>query len=292
MKIKLGAALAASLYLTIACTKSGTISSDGSSTVSGSILVTKVYPTSEGESWTAITSASRFYIKGLALSIKGTCSRGVAEIKVGESGTGGPFYSETASCQNDGSFVWSKTYTGPLDVDKTITLVAYDISDNVITGADDAVDVHVDNVAPTVPVVSTPATSPYTHNGADTIFSILGTVSADTVRLTGPYSSTITPTGVNWTHDVTLVPAASLDFTYYAWDLAGNQSAGFTQTIEWNPSLSLLVSGAHPGGVVVDGVSNYSMESAVHFVPGTTTDGVSNYELETGFNFVTNSARQ
>jgi len=216
----------------------------------------------------------------------------VDSIKVGEAGVGGAFYAEEATCQNNGTFVWTKTFTGPLDTDKTLTLVAHDITDTAISGANDSVDVHIDNVAPAAPVITTPASTPYTYVGASTTFSIIGTVSADTHQLTGPNSSTITPTGINWTHNVTLTPGASLNFTYYAWDLAGNQSSGFTQTIDWNPSINVLASGAFPGGSVTDGGTSFSVESAIQDLPGVTTGGASSFTLETGFNYVTNSARQ
>lgn len=267
-------------------------SGDGSSTITGSVSVSKVFPTADGENWTAITASSRYYIKGLDLTITGTCTRGTAKIKVGEAGVGGAMYSEEATCLNDGSFTWSKTYTGPLDADKTLTLVAYDIDDAQISGSEDTVDVHVDNVAPAAVTFTTPVTSPYTHNGASATFSIVGANSADTVKVTGPYSSTTTPTGLTWTHDVTLTPGATLNFDYYAWDLAGNQSAIATQTIQWSPDLSLLVSGGMPGETATDGVTNFSIEATGDHAPGNSSDGVSLFTLDTGFNFITYSARQ
>jgi hypothetical protein len=294
MNNKFGAfALFLSLTAAAGCTGGGSITGSGdSSSISGSVAVSKVFPTSEGENWTAITASSRYYIKGLDLTITGTCSRGIAKIKVGENGTSAPFYSEEATCLNDGSFTWNKTYTGPLDADKTLTLVAYDIADAQISGSADTVDVHVDNVPPAAVVVTTPGSNPESYTGASATYSIVGTCSADTVKITGPYSSVTTPSGVNWTHDVTLIPGSTLDFTYYAWDLAGNQSAGFTQQINWTPSLSLLAKGLMPGGIVTDGASLYSIEATGDHNPGESTDGVSLFVLQTGFNFITNSARQ
>lgn len=283
-------ALATIILMGSGCTPRGSISSDGSSSTSGSISISKVYPTSEGENWTAITASSRYYIKGLDVTITGTCTRGVSTVKVGESGVGGAYYTEKATCLNDGSFTWNKTYSGPLDADKTLTLVAFDVDDAAMTSATDVVQVHVDNVAPPAPTVTTPASSPFTYNGATSLYSIVGTIAGDAVNMTGPSGVTVTPSGANWTHDVTLTPGSSLDFTYYTYDLAGNQSTGTTQTIEWNPSISLLVAGVLPGAVVTDVGTSYIMEATVEPMVGSTTDGTSLFQLLTGLNFQANAA--
>lgn len=276
----------------VSCTKKGSLTSSSSSVSGGSISANKVYPTSEGENWTAIQVSSRYYIKGLDLSIKGVCSRGIASIKVGESGSSGPFYAETASCGNDGSFTWNKTYTGPLDVDKTLTLVAYGVDDLPISDATDAIDVHIDNVAPPAPTITTPVSSPYTYNGASSIFNIVGSISGDAVTMTGPGGVTVTPSGSSWNHDVTLIQGSSLDFTYYTYDRAGNQSTASTQQIQWNPDISLKVADVTPGETVTDAGTSYTLEASVEAVPGSITDGSSLFELLTGLNFQTEAARQ
>lgn len=289
---KLGLLLALTLLLT-GCPPKGSLSSDGSSSTTGSISVSKTYPTSEGENWTAITSGSRFYIKGLSVTISGSCSRGVSSIKVGESGVGGAYYAETATCLNDGSFIWNKTYTGSVDTDKTLTLVAFDVDDAAISGANDSVQVHVDNVAPPAPTVTAPASSPSTEYGSSANVTISGTIAGDAVTMTGPSGVTITPSGSSWSHGVTLTPGATLSFTYYTYDLAGNQSVGTTQTIQWSPSISLTI-GLFPSGgstdVVTDGGTSFQLEASVEPMVGSTTDGTSLFQLLTGLNFQANAA--
>lgn len=291
MRIKLAAAAAVLTLINASCTKNGTISASGQSSVSGSMTTTAVYPSNSGESWSPIKLGSRYYIKGLDVTVKGTCTRGIASIKVGESGVGGAYYSETATCLNDGSFTWNKSYTGSVDADKTLTIVAFDVDDALIADATTTVDVHVDNVAPAAPVVTTPASTPYTHNGATSTFTVIGTCAADTDHLTRG-TLTIANSGTSWQNDETLVPGSSVTFTYYAWDLAGNQSAGTPQRIDWSPSLSLLVGNTVSGANVTDGGTSFSMESSLESNDGTNTHGSSSFKLDYGFNFLTNSARQ
>lgn len=299
MRIRLGAALAASLYLTLSCTaQKGEITSDGSSTVTGSIFATKVYPTSEGENWTAITQSGTFFVKGSSLSIKGTCTRGVAKIKVGESGTGGPFYSEEATCGNDGSFTWTKSFTSPIDTTKTITLVAFDISDAPISGADDSVSAHVDDVVPPGPTITDPAgtssVSPFTYSGSLPQYDITGTVAGDAIRVVDSNGVNIVPSAGSWNQVVPLTAGQSHTFSYRTYDLAGNASPNEDVYIDWSPAVSLLLAGGFAsGGIVTDGVSNYSVEqTSFMFTEGEHAPVVSTYVLQTGFNFVTNSARQ
>lgn len=303
MRINFAAVTTAVLLLTAACTpQKGTITSDGSSTVTGSIFATKVYPTSEGENWTAIKSGSTFYIKGTAVTIKGTCTRGVAVIKVGESGPAGAYYSEEATCLDDGSFTWSKTYTGPIDTDKTLSLVAKDVEDNTISGAVDTVDVHVDNVVPPDPVItfvnSDPYTDPLIYSNASTTVTVHGTVSGDAVRVAGAYSASLTPTGVNWNQDVTLTPGQAHSFGYTAYDLAGNASSTIYANINYTPSIDVLAGkfDTYSGGRTTDtsgSATGWVFEiSSAFTTTGTVTSTTSTQQLDTGFNYVTNSARQ
>lgn len=271
-----------------ACTK-GTVTGTGSSSVSGTISVSKVYPTASGSSWTPITSGSRYYIKGLNLTIEGTCSPGIATIKV-DPGSGN--YTETATCNLSGQFTWNRTYIGAEEGDITLTLTAYDVSDTLITGASASTQVRVDNTAPAAPVVTDPASTPYDYFGSVASYTIQGTVSADTVRLSGPASVTITPVANAWTYSATLVDGSSLGFTFYAYDLAGNQSTGTTQTINWAPSISVKFAGAYPAtGSVTHGGTSYSAEVTAESQPSGATDGGTSYSILSGFNSVINKVR-
>ncbi|MBY0386289.1 hypothetical protein K2X05_14120 [bacterium] len=280
------------LALLLAGCSKGSISGSGaSSSISGSLSVTAVYPTSAGESWTPIQLSARYYIKGLDLSIKGTCTRGIATVKVGESGSGGPFFTEEATCLNDGSYTWNKTFAGPLESDKTLTVVAFDIQDLPITATITNVDVRVDNVAPAAVVVTTPGSSPHVYNGLTSLFNIIGTCTTDTILITGP-SGNITPSAGSWNSSVTVIETAATDYTFYAFDLAGNQSPGTTQTISWTPDLVLLVSSLNPGAVNTDGGTNFVLEASGDSQFGEIVAGIPSFTLDSGFNFITNSARQ
>ena len=272
-----------------ACTQKGAVTSDGASSVSGSIAVTKPYPTSEGSGWTPITLASRYYLKGLDVSVLGTCPRGVATIKVNE---GGPDYAQTATCLVDGSFVWSKTYTAVVEEgDKSLVFQAYDIADVAISGAV-TIDVRVDATAPGAPVITDPAADPYIFPGSASPYTIQGTADADVVRLSGPAGVAIIPSALAWTYDATITAGSSTDFSFYAYDLAGNQSPpSIAQTITWNPSLTPRIAGPYLGGPVTDSGTNYSLEFSGSAEPAFATDSGTSYEVLTGFNSVTNKVR-
>ena len=276
----------------MSCTKGGGITDGGGGAAVGSgvVVITDTYPTSAGNTWTPITSAGRIYIKGLDLTVTGTCTRGIATIKVNE---GAADYTEVGTCADDGSFTFNKVYTAITgEGDKTLHLTAYDASGLPISGATATQDVRIDNTAPAVPVVTLPATSPYSHNGAVGTYNITGTIVAgDAVKVTGPGGVVITPSGANWNYTATLTAGASLNFTFYAWDLAGNQSAGVTQTILWSPAVLMYASGVISGGPVTDGGTSYKMESSSDPMPAKATDGFSSYSVLTGFNYIINTVR-
>lgn len=277
------------LALTAGCTK-GSITSNSSSTASGTIVITETYPTSAGSSWTPITSGGRVYVKGLSVTVEGNCSPGIEKIRANE---GGPDFAEEAVCGVDGRFAWRKTFTaGAGEGNKTLSFQAYDVADAAISGAVDTQDVRVDATAPAVPVVTSPAATPYNHVSTNPNLTISGTVAADVVSLTGPGGVVITPSANAWSYNVTLQPGASTNFTFYAWDLAGNQSAGFTQNVVWSPSVNLHMAGVFSGGIITDSGTNYTME-ATHYVvePLNNVHGGSSFNVLTGFNNIINQVR-
>ena len=269
-----------------ACTKSGSLTSTSVSSVNGTITLDKVYPSSEGAGWTAITQSSRYYIKGLALTVTGTCTVGVDKILFDE---GGPAYAETATCLNDGTWTFSKNYLTGSQGDKTLNFQAYDIGNLTIAGTAATVQVRIDDTAPSAPVITVPGTSPFAVSASTSTFTINGTCSciADaTSKITGPAGVVITPTGDTWTFNAD-VTGDGTSYTFYSWDLAGNQSGATTQVFEKNQSLKL--SGAIPGGRVTEGVSNYKMDYSAYIFPGFVVDGVSTYKVLTGFNYIINA---
>jgi len=283
----------ASLAFIMSCTKGGGISGNSAaSSITGSLGLTAVYPTSAGPTWTPITASNRFYIKGLDLTVTGTCTRGIVTIQANE---GGSNYSETASCGVDGTFTFSKTYTaGSGEGDKTLHFLAVDSSGLTISGATLTQDVRIDNTPPAVPVVTSPASTPYLYAGAVASYDITGTVVVpDCDHLTGPGGVTITPDATTgaWSYTATLVSGASLNFTFYSWDLAGNQSAGTTQNIQWSPTVVLYAAGVYSGGPVTDGSTGFSMEASHDTMPGTQTDAFTSFSLLSGFNYITNTLR-
>ena len=288
IKIVGATALAA---LVASCTGGG----GGSVSVTGTIpagtitmAVSNVYPNSQASTFATPTLTGRYFVKGLAASIKGTCSRGIATIKVNE---GGPDYAETANCQNDGSFVWTRTYTAPQEGDKTLTLTAYDISDVAIAGVTATVNVRIDNTAPAAVTLVTPASTPYDYTGSASTFTIQVGASADTVKVLGPASAVLTFNSPNYEHIIPLVSGATSTYTFYAFDLAGNQSAGTSITIGYIPSVDLKIGGSYLGGPITDGSTLFSSETSTGPESTRAIDLGTSYVLETGFNFIMNQVR-
>jgi hypothetical protein len=292
MKPTQAATLIAACALVMACTKGGSISSSGSSSsIDGTLTLDLVYPSASGASWTPIMSGTRYYVKGLAVTVTGLCSRGIQTIKVNE---GGSNYSETATCTGNGTFTWNKTYTAVSgEGDKTLQFTAYDTQGAQITSATASKDVRIDATAPNVTAITAPSGSPYSHSGSVGEYTIEGTVSIpDVDHLTGPGGITITPDGSgHWSYLATLTSGSSLDFTFYTWDLAGNESAGVTQTILWSPSLVLTAGGVIGGGIITDSSAAAAvMEVSHQYMSGESLDSSSN-AIETGFNYIINKAR-
>jgi hypothetical protein len=289
------ATVALTSWVMLACVKGGSLTSGSSSTTaSGSITLDKVYPTSSGSGWTAIIYANRYYIKGLNLTVTGTCGRGVNSI--GASDTVAGAYTETASCDVNGNYTFQKTYTGSVDSDRTLTLTAYDVDGAALSGATKSVDLHIDNVVPPNPVINTPATgSTYAYNGSDSAMPMGGTCGGDTYQLIGPNSTVISCSGGTWTYTATLVPNSSLDFSFVSYDRAGNNSGTVTQTITWNPDVNLLAAGPKSGGfsgstkVLDSGGSGITLETTISSYKGRSTSGTGE-TLDTGFNYISNSA--
>src|SRR5262249_15689013 len=136
--------------------------------------------------------------------------------------------------------------------DKTLTIKGYDASGAVITAATATQHVRVDNTAPAVPVVTDPMSNPYPHNGATASYAIMGTCASDVDHMTGPSGVVVACTAGSWAYVAALTPGATLNFTFYAWDLAGNESAGVTQQILWSPSVILYSGGSQSGGLLAD----------------------------------------
>ena len=252
------------------------------------IAVTNVYPNSQASTFATPTLSSRYYVKGLAASIKGTCTRGIAKIKVNE---GGPDYAEEATCQNDGSFTWTKTYTGAQEGDKTLNLTAYDVAGAAISGVTATVDVRIDNTAPPAVTLVTPAATPFDYTGGASTFTIQVSAAADVVKVLGPASAVLSFNSPNYEHIIPLVSGSTNSYTFYAYDFAGNQSAGTTITIGYAPSVDLKIGGSYLGGPVTDGTSLFSVESSAGPESSRTIDGGTSYILETGFNFIMNQVR-
>jgi len=200
-------------------------------------------------------------------------------------------YSERATCANDGTFTWTKTYLTGDQGDKTLNLQAYDLAANAITGATASVDVRVDNTAPAAPTLVAPASSPYDFTGSGTSFTVQLGAAGDVVRVTGPASVQLTFNSPNYEYVVPLSAGVSSSYTFYAYDLAGNQSAGTSLTISYVPAASLIIGGAFLGGSVTDSGTNYGLEATLSPVPSRAVDSGTSYILETGFNYIMNQVR-
>jgi hypothetical protein len=287
------ASIAAGCFATANCTKGGSISSSGTaSSGGGGITITLVYPSTSGAGWTPITLAGRYYIKGTRLTVTGNCDRGVDSIRVDE---GAGDYAEEATCEANGTFTWTKTnYAGQSD--KTLTFEGFDVNDVAIAGATATINVRMDNVAPAAVVVTDPATNPYQHTGMTASYDIDGTCDADTYRIATDGGVDITPAGVNWTYTVALTQGSSLNFEFYARDLAGNIAGVFTQTIEFAPEIVPLFATANvTAGGMVNGTGGFKLEASMAWHPdqqdSTTPAGAAAFNLETGLNNTANKHR-
>ncbi len=289
---RLGIALTLSLCAVLfsACTKGGGVTGSEASSVTGSLTLQKTYPTPDGETWTPITAANRFYLHDLSVTVTGTCTRGIDKIRVHEGSLAE--YSQVAICQDDGSWTWNRTFLTAEEGDKTLTFTAYDIAGAVVLGSAVTEDVRVDATAPDVStlVVTDPGGTPFHNSGVVNTYTIQGTCSADTVRIRDPDGNYIVPVANSWSYVAHLVEGATLSFTFYAYDLAGNQSAGRLQVIEWAPVAGLLAGGAIPGGTAVD-ASGMKLEGSVNVTSGKIQDSGFIFNLFAGFNFIVNKAR-
>lgn len=275
------------------CTKKKSKSSSSNSDGSGEAAPTaigglKAFPTSQGVTWTPIQSADRYYIKGLDLTVSGVCTGNVATIKVDEGGTP---YSESATCDKSGSFSWNKIFTSSEEGDKTLTFTAYDVDGLALFGITAVLAIRIDNTAPTAPVITAPASSSFQQTDSNGVYTIMGTATSDVTKLTGPGGAEITVSGGVWSYDAILVDGSSLDFSFYTFDLAGNQSAATTQTILWRPTISVPVAGSFPGDSATDSGTNFKIEASAHQSSSSSTDVGSNFTLETGFNYLINKVR-
>ncbi len=280
----------------VACTKGGGITSDSSSSsISGSLAITKIYPTLDGESWTSIVVSNRTFIHGLDMTIKGTCSRGIDTVKVNE---GGPDYAQTATCLDDGTFTFNKTFVATAEEgNKTLSVSAYDVTGVAVSGAIATSDVRIDATAPAQLTFTSPATacgSSIVYTGGSTSYPITGgCVSADDVKITGgPNGVDISCSGNTWTDTVALTVGATVPLSYITYDQAGNVAVACQLNVTWNPDVELYQSSTRPGGEQLDIASGFKMESKVGDDSGTTTssDG-SGFKLLSAFNFIINKVR-
>jgi hypothetical protein len=292
----------------VACKSGGSVSSSSTgSSVTGALAVTLAYPTAAGSNWTPIFVNNRYYIKGLSLSIIGTCTPGIATITFNE---GGANYTETATCSSSGTFTFTKSdyvaVTG--EGDKTINLTGLNVSGTAITGATTSVLVRIDDTPPplaspatTAPSIATTSMNPFQYSGSTSVYLIAGTVSVangNAVSMSGPGGVNVPLSGAGaFTYSATLTDGATLSFPFIVSDQAGNQST-FTVYIQWAPSLNLVFSNMTSGGFGLTTSANTSltMESAVYGVglseaDATTGDSVTPVTLKTGPNSITNEAR-
>ncbi len=286
--------------VTLSCTGGGGISAGGGTSVAGgTVTISLVYPTAAGPSWTPIIASNRTYILGLDVTVSGVCTRGVDTVQFSEGGT---LFAEIATCPEDGNFTWSKSFTGPLDADKTLTATAYDVTGAIITGSDKTFNVHIDNVAPLTPVISTPSAgaATYTYTGSNATLDITGTCAVDVDHINGP--NALVPIACSagaWTYTVTLIPGGQVSNTFRAVDLAGNISSGITKIIQFTPAMDLIGPGVISGGHFTDssgGGSPLTLESAVDIYPAATISNTAtspnpSFDLLTGFNSITNEVR-
>lgn len=271
--------LMALCFSLVECKKGAVTANGGSASNSGSLTVTKVFPTSAGSNWSPITTISplRYYIKGLSLSIIGVCSPGISYIKV-NSGSG--YYSDLAYCDLAGVFTWNRTLSPTdfpsnpaLEDDFTMTVDGFDVTDAAFTGASTSVNIRVDNVAPSTPAYITPSSATYVHQASTSSinFAVSNTASTDTMRIVraGLNQAMNYNSGLNrWEYSDTLVLNSSTLYQFVATDKAGNSAPALPMTVIWSPDASFPVTGVYsavnePLFYDGPGSSDYNMEATM-----------------------------
>lgn len=280
--------LALSPILLAACSGGGSISGGGGAGGSGgaTLATTAVFPTASGSGWTPIVNAGRYFIEGLAISINGTCSLGIASVKVSD-GTN----TSTVACSNSGTFAYSHTYGVDPGGNLTFTLTALSSGGTPISGGTLTVLAWVSTSVPTTPVVTAPAGS--SNNGAafqaplspDTL-TISGTCSNDTDHLILDGVTKVPAViggGCTWTTTVNLFNGLT-GYHFVAVNTAGGQSPAYIQNVQW--SSPTYLGGAFSGGPIVSHDTIHHGEFTMQYQQGT-----SNPNLLTGFNYILNSER-
>jgi hypothetical protein len=258
-----------------------------------SITIVNIYPTSEGSSWVAsgtkTDATGRIYVKGNSVSVLGTCSRGVSNVKVSVAGS---FYDESATCGETGTFVWTKSFSSSSEADYTFDIIPFLADGTALSNAAISKNLRVDDSAPSAPAITAPSSSGSFSATGNPDVTISGTVSSDTIFLMGPSSTEVSVSSSAWTAPVVLIPDSSTVYNFYSYDRAGNQSAAGSIAISYTPSLFLKSAGAYIGNSnVSDSGTNYSLESTISFVPLYSTDSGTSYSLDTGLNRVINQVR-
>jgi hypothetical protein len=279
----------------VGCKKGSVSGSGGGSSSGGTITVTKAYPTSAGSGATAITTTGplTYYVKGLDVSVTGTCSPGIAYVRVSE---GGSYYPGNTACDVSGTYTFSRTFVGGdfagiHEESFALTVDGFGVDDALIAGATANVNVWVDDVAPAAPTRLAPATTPYVHQlstGANTITVTEGDTSTVRMQMSRAglnVNMTNTHPSTTWTYaaDPLILGQSARIYSFYAYDLAGNVSTPALQTsMVWAPGAELTVSGTYSAvgaEIMYDGpaASDYYLSATVGSDGGTAASGITKY---------------
>jgi hypothetical protein len=251
----------------------------------GEIAISAIQSTNVSAIGTSNSDASGyFYTSSSAVSITGTCGRGidkiVATVTRDNGGTGAPVgpvvATEEAACSNNGDFTWSKgsmlggsAVTAPIatGLQYSITLSSKSIDGTTLDS--EIVLVNVDDIAPVAPIMNTTyhvrvgsascgTTSPYACSSGDEfgLISIYVDVASDAVGVVTSRGTSSFSSGVTYIVSETLPGNGVLiPYTMTTQDKAGNISNALAISVAFNtalvpPVLNIGGSSTFNGGLI------------------------------------------
>jgi hypothetical protein len=212
------------LIFTAGCKKGGVTASGSSSDNSTDSLV--AISTFQGQvraDWLIISNKAQ--TANATVIFTGTCARGVADIQILINGSASGI--TDPKCQTD--LTWTASKTIGIDGDYEFSFRPTKVSGDVITSGIVTQTVSIDTTVPSDPVITT-------NGGADIdqtsgSVSLAGTISADTSRMTVSDSTgtlSVNTTADTFTFTSTLTAGQSRTYTFYSYDIVGNQSGAET----------------------------------------------------------------
>lgn len=265
------------------CKKGGSVSDSGSSGGGGGgsnrLISVSTFQGQESANW--ISSGGSNYTSSQILAFTGTCGRGVLAVQPKDNATN---IGTAVVCTSAGT--WTATFNIGADGTYTLNFVPV-MGDNTEDSSQQAsFPTVVDTVAPTAPVVTNPASSPF--NSTSMTLTVTGTTSGDTDTMTTSSAGTFSfNSGASaFTQNITLTDGESRTITYTAYDIAGNASTATSIVISYISNTVRVISGTNASGASAMTDSGYvlvgaSSNAIIHSTNPRTSD-VGGYKLHLG----------